>query len=712
MAHLPCSVCRCCFCCYHVVCAARAALLLLLCGAREQALQWTIARISSVPLSFGALTVVLAVLLLAHGFLVGFPGASLSVGSPRLTRQSSVPRWFARKGPAVAMSPFDARRRPRQWQRHKGGWYGPPTVFCLPLLLLLLPCCVCCSCCSSSAAVRCERASSAVNHRMHFFRSIVFRCAYCCSCRASACAWLPGWVPWCVAVGRVAPADSAILGAPMVRPQRSCCCDVSFRCSPSSAAMTTPQRWMIWLTYRVLFAAVAVVVTMLCVCCSCCSSSAAVRCERANSAVNHRMHTYCCSCRASRCAYCCSCRASACAWLPGWVPWCVAVGRVAPADSAILGAPMVRPQRSCCCDVSFRCSPPSAAMTTPQRWMIWPTYRVLFAAVAVVVTMLCVRCSCCSSSAAVRCERASSAVNHCMHAYCCSCRASACAWLPGWVPWCVAVGRVATTDSAILGAPMVRPRSSCCCDVCHRCSPQSATARRRPRPWPRHKDSWGPLRLPVAYLRLSRVLAKVVRLALRPFVRPGLLLAYPGFSIWRLPSFGFAHRKLRRLPWRRSVQWHSLRPRTCRLAHSSIGGHSRRNMLLTLQFRFVTIWVPAVQSCPEEIVLGWLATVSRSRAHRKRLQGEHQHALLIVGQHFVSDVCLKASIWGSSAEDWSVSTGAQTRRNKSDSIDGDGLVFAGGHVACFLCHRSAWKWFVSMITHAANFRLLCSTTSH
>ena len=103
MAHLPCSVCRCCCCCYHVVCAARAALLLLRCGAREQALQWTIAC---------TLTVVLAVLLLAHGFLVGFPGASLSVGSPRLTRQSSVPRWFAREVPAVAMSAIDARHNP------------------------------------------------------------------------------------------------------------------------------------------------------------------------------------------------------------------------------------------------------------------------------------------------------------------------------------------------------------------------------------------------------------------------------------------------------------------------------------------------------------------------------------------------------------------------------------------------------------------------
>ena len=82
-----------------------------------------------------------------------------------------------------------------------------------------------------------------------------------------------------------------------------------------------------------------------------------------------------------RCPSCCF---STCAWLPGWVPWCVAVGRVALAGSAILGAPMVRLQRSCCCDVCFRCSPPSAAMTTPQRWMIWPTHCVIVVPAAVV----------------------------------------------------------------------------------------------------------------------------------------------------------------------------------------------------------------------------------------------------------------------------------------------------------------------------------------
>ena len=60
-----------------------------------------------------AVVVLLVVSPPAPGFLVGFPGASLSVGSPWLARQSSVPRWFACKGPAVAMSAFDARRRPR-----------------------------------------------------------------------------------------------------------------------------------------------------------------------------------------------------------------------------------------------------------------------------------------------------------------------------------------------------------------------------------------------------------------------------------------------------------------------------------------------------------------------------------------------------------------------------------------------------------------------
>jgi hypothetical protein len=47
-----------------------------------------------------------------------------------------------------------------------------------------------------------------------------------------------------------------------------------------------------------------------------------------------------------------------------------------------------------------------------------------------------------------------------------------CCWLPGWVPWCVAVGRVALAGSAILGAPMVRLPDSCYCDFCCRCLPR------------------------------------------------------------------------------------------------------------------------------------------------------------------------------------------------------------------------------------------------
>ena len=57
---------------------------------------------------FAAVAVVIAMPLLAHGFLVEFPGASLSVRSPRLARQSSVPRWFACKRLAVLVLPSDA----------------------------------------------------------------------------------------------------------------------------------------------------------------------------------------------------------------------------------------------------------------------------------------------------------------------------------------------------------------------------------------------------------------------------------------------------------------------------------------------------------------------------------------------------------------------------------------------------------------------------
>ena len=82
-------------------------------------------------------------------------------------------------------------------------------------------------------------------------------------------------------------------------------------------------------------------------------------------------------------------------------------------------------------------------MTTPQRWMIRPTYTLIVVAVAFI-------------AAAV----AAVAMSF-----------STCVWLPGWVPWCVAVGRVALAGSAILGAPMVRLQESCFCDSCCRCSP-------------------------------------------------------------------------------------------------------------------------------------------------------------------------------------------------------------------------------------------------
>ena len=59
-----------------------------------------------------------------------------------------------------------------------------------------------------------------------------------------------------------------------------------------------------------------------------------------------------------------------CCWLPGWVPWCVAVGRVALAGSAILGAPMVRLQESCYCnDMLLLVAPPSTILTMPSHYL-------------------------------------------------------------------------------------------------------------------------------------------------------------------------------------------------------------------------------------------------------------------------------------------------------------------------------------------------------
>ena len=211
---------------------------------------------------------------LSPGCLVGFPGASLSVGSPWLARQSSVPRWFACKSHAVALSLLLF------------------SLFFLFLLLLLL---------------------------FFFFFLSSF---------SSASLW---WLP-------------------------------------PSAAMTTPQRWMIRPTYTVIVVAVAFVAAAVAAVAMCFST---------------------------------------CAWLPGWVPWCVAVGRVALAASAILGAPMVRLQRSCCCDVCFRCSPPSAAMTTPQRWMIWPTHCVISCCCC---CCCCCCCGCCGCSWSTRKRKRSSAL--------------------------------------------------------------------------------------------------------------------------------------------------------------------------------------------------------------------------------------------------------------------------------------------------------------
>ena len=76
---------------------------------------------------------------LAAGLLVGFPGASLSVGSPWLARQSSVPQWFACRSPALAIPAVDARRRPRPWQCHNGGWYALLLLFAVAGFLAGFP---------------------------------------------------------------------------------------------------------------------------------------------------------------------------------------------------------------------------------------------------------------------------------------------------------------------------------------------------------------------------------------------------------------------------------------------------------------------------------------------------------------------------------------------------------------------------------------------
>ena len=68
-----------------------------------------------------------------------------------------------------------------------------------------------------------------------------------------------------------------------------------------------------------------------------------------------------------------------CCWLPGWVPWCVAVGRVALAGSAILGAPMVRLQESCYCnDLLLVVAPPSTILTMPSHYLASLSWLFLF----------------------------------------------------------------------------------------------------------------------------------------------------------------------------------------------------------------------------------------------------------------------------------------------------------------------------------------------
>ena len=69
--------------------------------------------------------------------------------------------------------------------------------------------------------------------------------------------------------------------------------------------------------------------------------------------------------------------------------------------------------------------PPSAAMTTPQRWMIRPTYTLLlllFLLLPLLLRLLLLL----------------------------PCVSSTCAWLPGWVPWCV---RCRSGRPGLLGNP-------------------------------------------------------------------------------------------------------------------------------------------------------------------------------------------------------------------------------------------------------------------
>ena len=103
-------------------------------------------------------------------------------------------------------------------------------------------------------------------------------CCGCCYCNASARAWLPGWVPWCVAVGQVAPAGSTILGSPMVCLQASCCSCFAFRCS--AAVSGHDNATLVDDKAHLLYS----------VCCCCC----------------FRSGWHCCCCCCGPCS-CCSC---------------------------------------------------------------------------------------------------------------------------------------------------------------------------------------------------------------------------------------------------------------------------------------------------------------------------------------------------------------------------------------------------------------------
>ena len=140
---------------------------------------------------------------LSPGCLVGFPGASLSVGSPWLARQSSVPRWFACKSHAVALSLL---------------------LFSLLLFLFLLLLLFFFFFLSSfsSASLWWLPPSAAMTTPQRWmirptYTVIVVAVAFVAAAVAavamcfSTCAWLPGWVPL---VRRCRPGRPGWLGNP------------------------------------------------------------------------------------------------------------------------------------------------------------------------------------------------------------------------------------------------------------------------------------------------------------------------------------------------------------------------------------------------------------------------------------------------------------------------------------------------------------------